>query len=75
MVSKRLSLGVVVVALAAPCLLVLGLSVTPDAQAQTRCSSTGTPENRLTVRASESTTIGRVGEEIVVRDSGELQPL
>jgi hypothetical protein len=65
MVSKRLSLGVLV---AATGLLFPALSVIPDAQARTRCSYAGSPENVLTVRVTGDvlTVIERSREEILV---------
>jgi Ca2+-binding RTX toxin-like protein len=67
MVSKRLSLGVLVVALAG--VLSVAVSVAPTAQARTTCSYAGAPTNLLTVMTNKSaTTISRSGEEIVVQD-------
>ena len=69
MVSKRLSLGVLVVT----GLPFLGLTVTPDAHARTRCSYAGPPENVLTVRVTGDAlaVIERNREEILV---GEKRP-
>jgi hypothetical protein len=55
------------VALGGAVAVALGASL--DAEARTRCSSTGAPSNLLTVTADESaTTISRAGEEIVMQD-------
>ena len=52
-------------------LLMLGLSFVADADARTRCSYAGAPDNLLTVSSDRGalTEITRRGEEIVVRES------
>jgi Ca2+-binding RTX toxin-like protein len=65
MVSKRFSLGGLVVA--------LGLSFVTNAEARTRCSYTGPPTNTLTVTTTgeELGEISRLGQQILVGEAFE----